>query len=431
MIRSTLLFRNYASRLKILVANHFSVPLHRNTYLLSINLLVTFVSGIAFWILASRLLHPAQIGIANAFLSPTSFLSMAFLFGANFSILRFNNDIVNDPKLLYGILWTALFASIFGAVLGAVIFFASHIIYPIANSYLLSVFLYVVAISGNVIWTLSEAAFVGMNAPMQLLFRNILFGILRVLILLPFAGWGETGLVISYALGSGFAALLCVDMIRRYLHSPWSDFFTFSHPAVKTMMGFALSNHVANLIGSIPGMVLPLIVFHMLGAEINGYFTLAWTITLAARAVLTAASSTLLAEGSRNGSLIGTNLIRSTLFLMSIIGTITIPLAVFPRLVMLPFGAVYTDANQFVLPTLALSSFPAVLVTVFVASERILKRIRYVLIVAIFNSLFSAILPFVGAYYYGYTGFSIGYLAAQGVLAISVLPAFIKMVRRV
>jgi O-antigen/teichoic acid export membrane protein len=423
-------FDQFFTFLKDLILRHLSIPFHRNTYLLTANLLVTFVSGVAFWMVATRLVTPAEVGTANAFLAPTAFLATLFLFGTNHGLLKYSNEIRQDQRILYALLWLTLGASVIGAIIGAGIVLGEKIVTPMSGSFIFSIIIYIVVISGNIIWTLCEAVFIGLRAPIQLLLRNIGFGVIRLLILIPFSRMGEVGLVVSYAAGLGIASVLSIDLIRRYLKTSRQEFFTFWHASVKKISRFALPNHIANLINSLPAMLLPLIAFRILGADINGYFSIAWLTTMIARSVLTASSATLLSEGSRDTSLIGKKLIQTIIFLTSIVLVCISPMILFPRLVMLPFGSAYAVNNADVLPILAISIIPSILITIFIASERIINRSHFILTFSVFNGVISSVLPYWGARHYGYLGFAIAYLASQAIMGILIFPLFVKTNQR-
>lgn len=406
--------------------SHWHVPLHRSTYLMSANLLVTLVSGVGFWLLAARLFSPTQIGVASAFVAPSTFLAIVFLFGANHGILRFAREIEADHRLLFSAIWCSAVASAFGSVIVAALLLLFGVINPIGGSHPISFVLYTLLVAAGTIWTICEAAFVALRAPWQMLARNTGFAILRIAVVLPFARLGEIGLVGSFALGTSVAALLSLDLLRRHLHATWPEFFTFWHAGLTAVVRFALPNHVLNLITNIPVMLLPLLIFHTFGAEISGFFSVVWTIVSVLRSVLTAGSATLLAEGARDEALVGARIGRSIGFLLAVVGIGTLPLVVAPQLVLLLFGSIYAQANSIALRLFAVSVLPAVFTTVFVAQERINRRLYGIAALSVAYCILSTILPILGAQAGGYIGLVTAYTAAQWILGIAVLPALFR-----
>ena len=414
----------FVHRLRKLILAHWDVPLHKNTYLLSANLLVTFVSGILFWIIATRLFSPAQIGTVNAFLAPIGFLSIVLLLGSNYGLLRFVKEIESDPRLMYSIIWSTIFISFLGSILGFLIVFYLGINKLVLGNTFVSLIFYIVIIVGNTLWTICEAVFVCLRVPIKLLIRNIVFGILRLLFLLliPYIHQGEVGLLIAYGGGIGLAAILSLDLIRRNLQSPVDEFFTFLHPFMKEIISFSLPNHFANVIASIPGMVLPLIVFNILGAETNGYFSLAWIVIMIPRTVLTASSATFLSESSRDNNLLKEKLSRSIGYLLGFIGMTILPLIFFPKVIMSILGPSYAEANKIALPVLAVSVLPLVFYKIFNTMERIKMRIRSIFFFSCISCLLGVVFPWIGATFFGYIGFVIAYLVSQLLLGLMVLP---------
>jgi O-antigen/teichoic acid export membrane protein len=398
------------------------MPLYRNTYLLAANLLVSFLSGTLFWIVASRLFAPDEIGTANAFLAPTIFLSTLLLMGANHGLLRFSGEIEKSPTLLYSLLWVTILLSAAGSIIGALAFLLPGFVHRAFDNLFVSVGLYLVIIVSSTIWTVCEAAFVSLRAPVKLFFRNLVFGVSRLALLFPLAAFGQAGLLLAYSGGVLLAALLSLDLVRRETKTPLSDFFTLNHPLLGKALSFALPNHLANILGSIPSMVLPLIVFNLLGAETNGYFSLAWTMAMIARTVLFAASSTLLSEGVRDMRLLRENRFHTLGFLLGVVGLTVLPMLVFPRLLLSILGTRYVEANQLALPLLALSILPNVFTTIFIANERIHLRNGSVILYCLVTCILSVALPLPGAVYFGYNGFIAAYLISQVMLGLLVIP---------
>jgi O-antigen/teichoic acid export membrane protein len=400
--------------------------MHRGTYLMSANLLVTLVSGIGFWMLAAHLLTPAQIGIASAFLAPSNFLAIVFLLGANYGVLRFARELEEEPALLFSTIWLSGGASAVGSILCAGLILAIGIIQPLGGSPLLSILLYALLVSSGTIWTVCECAFVGLRAPWQVLARNIGFALVRIAFLVPFVGFGEVGLVVSFAAGTCLAAIFSIGLLRRHLHAPWSIVFTLWRSGLKRIIGFALPNHLVNLIASVPPMILPLIVLHVLGAETNGFFAVAWTVSSILRSVLTAASVTLLAEGARDRALVGAQLGKTIGFLICLVSVAALPMVVFPQFVLVFFGAAYVEANIIALRLFALSLLPAVLTTVYMARERVEHRVRFIIVLSVASCVLSTVLPYLGARSGGYTGFAVWYLISQVLLGLAVAPVLIR-----
>jgi O-antigen/teichoic acid export membrane protein len=383
------------------------------------------VSGVVFWVLAARLYTPVQIGMASAFLAPSTFLSVAFLLGANHGILRFSHQIEKNPRLLFSVLWFGAIAGALGGGLGIVICMDARWVDPLAGSIPISVLAYIILVSSGTIWTIVEAALVSLRAPWRVYIRSLIFALARITVLIPFAFLGEMGLVLAFSLSMGIASIVSVDLLRRQLKPTRSDFFGLTHPMLKEVLSFALPNHVVTLIATIPGMVLPILGLRLLGAEINGYFSLAWTVASMIRMVLTAGSSSLLAEGARNPDLLGIRIHRSMNFLLVLTGLLALPMVLIPRIVMIPFGGNYAEANAIALPLFALSILPSVGIIVFIARERIYNRIRYILLYSVANCILSIGLAAVGIQLGGYTGFSIGYLVSQIVLGAAFFPGLI------
>jgi len=366
---------------------------------------------------------PTQVGVASAFLAPGIFLSNVFLLGAHHGLLRFGREIEADHRLLFSAVWLCSGASAIGSGVSAAGLMLSGVVKPIGGSYLFSIIFYVLFVMGSVLWTISEAAFIAVRVPWKMFWRNIAFASARVVIFLPFAPLGDFGLVASLSIGTWLAAMLSIDLLRRHFHSSWEVFFAVWHPALRALVSFALPNHLVNLIANVPAMLLPLIALHLLGAETNGFFYIAWALSAILRTILAAASASLLAEGARDDRLVGSHVGQSVGFLLLAVGASALPMILFPRVVLIFFGSVYVQANVVTLPLFAISVLPSTLMTVFVARERIKQRSRYILTLSILYAFLSTALPSLGALADGYLGFTVGYLVSQCLIGLSVLPS--------
>jgi O-antigen/teichoic acid export membrane protein len=413
-------------RLQSRARAHWHEPLHRSTYLFSANVLVTLISGMGFWMLASRLFAPATIGLASAFMAPANYLAILFLLGANYSVLRYASVIEADPSLMFGAIWLSALSSFAGGAAVAAALIYMHIIEPIAGSAGLSVLLYAVLVAGGTVWTVCEAGFVAVRAPWQALARNVGFGGVRIAILLPFSSLGSAGLVAAFTVGTALAALLSIDLLRRYTGAPRSVWLTLWRPGLTGMIRFALPNHLINVITSLPAMLLPLIALATLGADVAGYFAVVWTLVAVLRSILTSASTTLLAEGGRNQKLVSSGLRRSAIFLTTLLTAAALPFLLAPQLVLLPFGQSYSERSAIALWFFALATVCAVPATIFTARERVRGSLRGILLLSIAYCLLTTALPYMGAHLGGFTGFAVGYLVAQTLLSLPLLPLLFR-----
>jgi O-antigen/teichoic acid export membrane protein len=398
---------------------HLRDPLHRSTYLLSANLSVTTVCGVLFWLVASRALDPAEIGIATAFIAPTNFLVVGLLLGANHGVLRFARDIEQDARLLFSVLWLGAIASATGGAVGAVLLAASGLVPTASDSLLAMCSLYAVLVASGTIWTVCEAAFIALRAPGKMLARSLGVGAARVALVVPFVGLGVWGLVAAFTAGMALAAGWSVYLLARHVGARRAQIAALRHGRVREVLGFSLPNHGANLVASVPLMALPLIVLNVLGSEASGSFYVAWMIAAALRSVLTAASATLLAEGARDHSRVGAGMGRSLLFLSVAVGAVALPMVIAPQLFLFPFGEHYNKANGLALPLFALSMLPGVLSTALIARERVRNKVGSVIFMSALNGVISVALPYAGARLGGYEGLATGYLLAQVVVGLA------------
>ena len=132
------------------------------------------------------------------------------------------------------------------------------------------------ALGTSLAWVL-DAYYIAEQRAMLVLLRNVAFNLVKLVIPLVLA-FDLAGRAVPLAWAVGLAASLAVAfaLLPRALarHAPHGE-----RPA-RGATGYAMRNYALNLSEFLPGLVLPIVVLHMLGAEENARFFLGWTIAM-------------------------------------------------------------------------------------------------------------------------------------------------------
>ncbi len=186
-------------------------------------------------------------------------------------------------------------------------------------------------------------------------------------------------------------------------------------------MPFSFGNYISGVLGSLPTMIMPLLIVNILDVENAAYFLVAWSITIIVSSVPGAVTTSLFAEGSSNQEAeFRSNLIKSTkLIFFLLIPTILI-LFVFGDKVLLLFGQTYSENATRLLGLFIIGCIPFAINQIYLT----IKRVQIDIKPMIYVNLLAAILVISGSYLLmktvGLIGIGIAWIFGQGVIAMFV-----------
>ena len=187
---------------KIIYKHIMTDPLYRNSLF---NMASTFILGgfgFVFWIIIARLYKTESVGIATTLISIMTLLSSFTILGLNVSLNRYlpkstqKNELINSTFVIVTIV-TFLSTAVF--LLGLQ-FFSPQLLFLRSNLfYSISFILFVIFCSWNI---LVESTFMAFRAAGNILIKNIIISIVKLV--LPFAliTLGAYGIFSSTALAS-------------------------------------------------------------------------------------------------------------------------------------------------------------------------------------------------------------------------------------
>jgi O-antigen/teichoic acid export membrane protein len=333
---------------------HFSQDsLYRNSIYLMLSTASLTISGFIFWIVCARLFNPDQVGIATALISVMALISNFSLLGLGNSLIKYlpssdmKNDKVNTSFTLVGL--TTIFASsIFLVFLKA---FSPKLLFVRENLFFTILFILIIILySLNLI---SEYVFIAHRSSVYVLIKNTIFGIARLFLPFVFIALGAYGIFISFGSALIVSFLFCLFIFiskYKYILKP-----SINIDIVKILGRFSLGNYLAGFIGSLPMMVLPILITNSIGAAYSAYFYMDSMIANLLYIIPIATSQSLLAEGSYSESELKIHL-KKAIRIISLIILPAIALIVLSgRYILLAFGKNYSNEGIIFLWILALS----------------------------------------------------------------------------
>ena len=395
--------------------------LYSNAIYLMISSAASSLLGFIFWIIAARLYSTEQVGLASAVIAAVGLVAMFATLGMDMGLLRFlsraeNPTVMINTVFTIGIITSVIVTFVFVAGLGlwspALVFIRHNSAYLIA--------FFIVCIVNQMNSLLSPALIANRRASFIAagsLISNLLKLPLVILLagFLQFSGiftaWGSS-LVVSFLIG--------MFWFLPKVQPGYRPFFSVSKQVVKATMGFSFANYLATFFWSAPGIILPLMVVNLLGAEANAYFYIAWTIGTILTFIAGAVTTSLFAEGSNDERTLGTNIWRSVK--MSFI--ITIPLSILvmalaPLLLRL-FGKSYAGNGTSLLRIITLSSIPTVINITYISIKRVEKNLKALVIFTGIQGIAGLLFAYLLMHPMGLNGIGIAWLSVQYALAIFV-----------
>ena len=304
---------NYADELKVVAIGrtklkHVSLntiykhvmtdPLYRNAFF---NMAGTFILGglgFVFWIIVARLYNTEQVGIATTLISVMALLGGFAELGLGSNLMRYlpksahKNALVNSSFIIV-MLVTLPASALF--LLGLPIFSPQLLFLRSNILYIMSFMLFVIFCSWSI---LSETTFMAFRAADNILIKNIIISILKVILPFIFIAWGAYGVFASAASALTFGVL--VSFVLLILNFKVKPSFTINISLIKETAKFSFTNYITNFSLYMPSYILPIIILNTLSAKYAAYYYVASTIQTNLQVIPAATTQALLTEGSYN-----------------------------------------------------------------------------------------------------------------------------------
>ncbi|WP_261563088.1 lipopolysaccharide biosynthesis protein, partial [Frankia tisae] len=273
------------------------------------------------------------------------------------------------------------------------------------------------------VFALQDVVLLGMGAAMLVPVENLVFGLLRLALLVCFVGGGAFAVFASWLLP---VILLVVVMNIIVWRRVLPRFAAASPPGppgwdARTITRFVSGSHLGNLVGVASANLLPLLVVARLGTEGNAVFFIAWTIPYSLRMISFNFGASLLVHGSMEPgqipSLLRTMLRRQA----TLVAPVLVILMLFAHPVLAVFGPSYTCAAN-LLRLLALSLVPMAAMSAYLPIARVKGRWIEAVAISAAGGVAELGVSWFGLVHHGLTGLGLGFLAADGAVALAVLP---------
>ncbi|PVG82920.1 hypothetical protein DDE18_11285 [Nocardioides gansuensis] len=351
----------------------------RNAYALMAATVLTSALGVGFWAVAARLYDTETVGRASAAIAAMLLMCNASQLNLSVGLMRFLPVSRGSERRVIlisyavagvaGLLTGAAFLLIAPQVSGEVSFLQDGGISA----------LFLVGVVTWVVFSLQDAALTGIRATMWVPIENVVFGLLKLALLVVLA---------STLADYGILTAWVVSMLIMLVPVNWLIFAKLllrggppvrdpKMPAVREMARFVGGDYVGTLLSHASTTALPLLVIAAVGPAESAVFFVAWTVGTALDFIATGTASSFLVEGASRQDLAHSYrraAARRGLLLLLPAVAATCLLA---DLLLSIFGAEYREA-RWALVVFSLAAVPRMLLLLRLAYLRVERRIATV-----------------------------------------------------
>lgn len=412
-----------------LAALSFPSPLVRNGYALIASAAVTSALGIAFWVIAARVYSEEQVGIGGVLISVLLTLSsIAQLNFAN-SLNRFVPAAGARAGNLILFAYGAAAAASIVVALGFLV--AIDLLVPelhfLTNSPLLAG-CFVLAVAVWTIFALQDSALAGLRRSIWVTIENSLYAVVKIVLLVIFAGISVAGLSIFAAWTVPlllFVGLVNYLIFWKFLpeHGQAAGSIDLSMRAMVRFFGW---DYLGGLMTTVAMGMAPVLVLSHLGPEANASYHLCWLIIYSLYLIGRSMGISLLAESTADLRRLPALAADAFIHTMLPLGGSAIAIAIAAPLLLQAFGPSYARDGAGLLQVLALSTIPWGLVTIFLAIARAYGWMRTIAVVQLATMVLVLGLGSLLLQPLGVLGMGLAWLAAHSLVLTAIVAVLIK-----
>ncbi|MFQ5910465.1 MAG: oligosaccharide flippase family protein [Thermoplasmata archaeon] len=401
--------------------DYLRVPLYKNAIFLMADRVVMSALGFFFWMVIAWFYAPEEAGFAAAVIPVIGFLALSSRFGFDIALVRFLPSSGENSRAMINSCFTI---SGIAAILISSVFLMGLDIWAPALKFVRARWEFLVAfILFTVVFTLlvlMTQVFVARRNAKFVLATTLLGGSRIFLPILFVSSFGAFGVFASWGFAEAIAVLIGMLVLMRLVNPGYRPIPTLRWGVVKDMMHFSAGNYVAAILAMLPAAMLPLLVLHSLPPENVAYYYIAFTISGLLFAITGAVCMSLFAEGSHYERELKSNVRKALklIFLLLVPGVVFIML--FGGHLLLLFGGDYSAKGFILLQVFAIASIFMAFNGVFLATRRVLKRLKPIIAIPAFNAfaivgLANVLLPSMGL-----VGVAVAWAVSQSLVSLGI-----------
>lgn len=358
---------------------HGEPAMFRNAYALMIATVLTSLLGVGFWAVAARVYDTESVGRASAAIAAMLMVCNASQLNLSVGLMRFLPVSPGRERRVISLSYSVTVAAGF---LGGGLFLLVAPRVSAEMSFLRNdgvAALFLVGVMTWVVFSLQDAALTGIRATMWVPVENVVFGLLKLGLLVAFFPVLASHGILSAWVVSMAIMLLPVNwlLFARLLPASSAPAGDARMPAAREMARFVGVDYVGTLLSHASTTALPLLVIAFAGPEVSAVFFVAWTIGSALDFIATGTASSFLVEGAgmqdQAHRYLRAAVKRAAQLLLPVVALVCL----MADFVLSIFGAEYRDA-RWALVVLCLAAVPRMLLLLRLTYLRVQRRVATV-----------------------------------------------------
>jgi len=400
----------------------FKDPLYKNSFFLMVNSAAVSILGFLFWLVAARCYSSKEVGLATALISVMMFFPVLSSLGFHSSLIRYldkerdKQSMINSCLTVSGLL----------SILLVIVFLTGINIWSPKLSFIKENFFYAMAFIvfsvANSILLLQEDVFVALRCTEYLLFQNVIWRGLSIIVLIILAKIFANFFGIFLSLGIA----ICVGLlIRSFLFIPiilpkYLPVPTINKRMLKDIMHFSIGNYISRIFYMAPGAIFPLLIVNTMSPEATAYFYMAWAIAGILFVIPVVTTLSLFAEGSHNPEELSKNVIKAIKLMFVLLIPAILLLIFFGDKILLAFGRRYSEEGFELLQVFSVSAIPLSLNLLYVAVKRVQIKVKSIVYTYVSMAIFTIGISYILMAEIGLIGVGMGWFLGQTIVAISI-----------
>ncbi len=371
--------------------------------------------GFFFWLLASRIFSPADVGLATTLIAVMNLIAMLSLLGFDTALVRFlpsttHKDATINTGMLVVAAAAVLIAGVFLALVGVL---APVLLFIRAGVVLPLIFIFLCAATALNI--LTDSIFLAHRAAKYTFIINTLFSASRIVLLLCFVHSGTVGIFLAVGVSQTIGLVLSVlVLLRSFAYVPAVQ---IDAQVLRRVGGYSAGNYVAGILNLLPATILPIMIIDTLGPAKAAFFSIAMMIGNLLYAVPWTTTRSLFAEGSRDPETLAANVRKSLKLMAAVMVPAVVVLCVGGGLLLSMFGKAYSVEGFRFLQLVAVTGLAVCALSLLETYFRVVGNSNWLIIINIFYmgticGLGYVLLPF------GLAGIGVAWLAGHVVASV-------------
>ncbi len=398
------------AKTKQLISHFANDSLYRNSLYLILSTAVMSFFGFFFWVINAKLYSTEQIGLATALISLTALLNGFSLLGLNAGLVRFlplhpnRDELISTVLTLVGvvsIIITAFYVGFINIFSPSLLFIKTDLFFA---------FFFTIFVALSAINMMTDSIFLALKTTKYIFIYNSLYSITRLLLPVLLVSFGAMGIFLAHS----FGVIICLFLTLYFLYTKFKYTFKFTiHLNIIQEIGkFSFGNYFANFIGGLPSALFPLIILNQLGAKASAYYYMDMMIVGLLYMVPISISQSLFAESSHEEHKLKEFIIKSLKLNALLLIPAIVVILIAGKYVLLVFGKDYSIEGVGFLNLMALSSLTVPFNYILGVYFKILKKTKYITIVAAIGAVVTLTSSYV-LLHYGLLGIGWGLIIGQ------------------